>query len=65
MAKAAERGFHPKAKAAALKANIKMDKMFSPRIRSGIGPKPRISLGKWQSGPSLGTPRGREDEKKT
>ncbi len=30
------------------------------RIRAGIGPKPTISLGKWQSGPSPGTPRAKE-----
>jgi hypothetical protein len=41
---------------AVLKAKIKIEN-FS--IRAGIGPKPKISLGKWQSGPSPGTPRGR------
>ena len=41
---------------AVLKAKIKIK---NPRIRAGIGPKPTISLGKWQSGPSPGTPRGR------
>jgi hypothetical protein len=30
---------------------------LTPRIRAGIGPKPTISLRKWQSGPSPGTPR--------
>ncbi len=29
------------------------------RIQAGIGPQPTISLGKWQSAPSPGTPRGR------
>ncbi len=38
-----------------LRAKIKI-KNF--RIRAGIGPKPTISLGKWQSGPSPGTPPG-------
>jgi hypothetical protein len=41
---------------AVLKAKIKIK---NPRIRAGIGPKPTISPGKWQSGPSPGTPRGR------
>ena len=41
---------------AVLRAKIKIK---NPRIRAGIGPKPTISLGKWQSGPSPGTPRGR------
>ncbi len=40
---------------AVLKAKIKIQ---NPRIRAGIGPKPTISLGKCQSGPSPGTPRG-------
>ena len=41
---------------AVLKANIKIK---NPRIRAGIGPKPTISFGKWQSGPSPGTPRAK------
>ncbi len=41
---------------AVLKAKIKIK---NPRIRAGIGPKPTIVLGKWQSGSSPGTPRGR------
>ncbi len=39
-----------------LRAKIKIK---NPRIRAGIGPTPTTSLGKWQSGPSPGTPRGR------
>ena len=42
---------------AVLKAKIKIK---HPRVRAGVGPKPTIALGKWQSGPSPGTPRGRE-----
>ncbi len=42
---------------AVLKAKIKI-KIF--RNRAGIGPKPMISLGKWQSGPSPGTPRAKD-----
>ena len=42
---------------AGLKAKIKI-KNFG--IRAGIGPKPTIPLGKWQSGPSPGTPRAKE-----
>jgi hypothetical protein len=42
---------------AVVKAKIKNK---SPRNRAGIGPKPTISLGKWQSGPSPGTPRAKE-----
>ncbi len=45
---------------AVLRAKIKI-KNF--RIRAGIGPKPMISLGKWQSGPSPGTPRAKEKNK--
>ncbi len=41
---------------AVLKAKIKIK---NPRIRAGIDPKPTISLGKWQSGPSPGTPRAK------
>ncbi len=40
-----------------LRAKIKI-KNF--RNRAGIGPKPMISLGKWQSGPSPGTPRAKD-----
>ncbi len=42
---------------AVLKAKIKIK---NPRIRAGIGPKPTISVGKWQPGPSPGTPRAKE-----
>ena len=42
---------------AVLKAKIKIK---NHRIRAGIGPKPKISLGKWQSGPSPGTPRAKD-----
>ena len=41
---------------AVLKAKIKIKNI---RFRAGIGPQPTISLRKWQSGPSSGTPRGR------
>ena len=47
---------------AVLKAKIKI---INPRIRAGIGLKPTMSLGKWQSGPSPGTrnrPLGDRDE---
>ena len=40
---------------AVLRAKLKIK---NPRIRAGIGPKPTIPLGKWQSGPSPGTPPG-------
>ncbi len=42
---------------AVLRAKIKIK---NPRIRAGIGPKPTIPLGKWQSGPSPGTPRAKD-----
>ncbi len=42
---------------AVLKAKMKN---INFRIRAGIAPKPMISLGKWQSGPSPGTPRAKE-----
>ncbi len=42
---------------AVLQAKIKIKNL---RIRAGIGPKPTISLGQWQSGPSPGTPRAKE-----
>ncbi len=38
---------------AVLKAKIKIKNL---QIRAGISPKPMISLGTWQSGPSPGTP---------
>ena len=46
---------------AVLKAKIKIK---NPRIRAGIGPKPTVSLGKWQSGPSPGTPLAKDKIKK-
>ena len=42
---------------AVLKAKIQIKNLS---IRAGIGPKPTISLGQWQSGPSPGTPRAKE-----
>ncbi len=42
---------------AVLKAKLKIK---NPKIRTGIGSKPKNSLGKWQSGPSPGTPRAKE-----
>ncbi len=45
---------------AVLKAKIQIK---NPRIRSGISPKPTMSLGTWQSGPSPGTPRAKENIK--
>ncbi len=42
---------------AGLRAKIKI---IIFRIRAGIGPKPAISLRKWQSGPSPGSPRAKE-----
>ncbi len=42
---------------AGLRAKIKIGNFW---IRAGIGPKPMIALGKWQSGPSPGTPRAKE-----
>jgi hypothetical protein len=41
-------------KLAVLKAKIKIE---NHQIRAGIGPNPTIYFGKWQSGPSPGTPR--------
>ncbi len=45
---------------AVLKAKIKITNF---RFRAGIGPKPMISLGKCQSGPSPGTPGAKEQNK--
>ncbi len=42
---------------AGLKAKIEITNF---RIRAGIGQTPTIPLGKWQSGPSPGTPRAKE-----
>ncbi len=39
-------------------------KHITPRIRAGIGPIISNSSGKWQSGPSPGTSRGRETKDK-
>ena len=39
-------------------------KIKNHKIRAGIGPKPTIALGKWQSGPSPGTPRAKETKYK-